>query len=265
MTWQNFQYAFLHAARDAGAANLFAFSSRADGHPLAFAIDDRAGSYVTFAAASASQYIQMDRGAAGLEAIERLIIPAGHNLDGVEVRVRSATDVGITAGVTLLVDSVTMDAGIVDEDFDASSTQQYVRIDFPNDNFKPQITQLVYTRTRTTTRGPEQGWVDMLRHNTLDFPMESRAIASLSLGADQRFFELAYRDVRDSADLAVFSELLAEVGTSRPFWVDEPFTDADPIWMKLTEDSRQLQDPEAPAATDEPKKQIELSMLEHLA
>ena len=271
MTWQNFQYCILHAARDAGAAAISAWEVAATGFPFDFLIDDRAGALCKFTTSTSAHFVQLNRGAAGLEEIARLIIPAGHNLNTENVRVRTATDAPFTAGVVeILAETAISSAGIIDLAMaggtEAQRQQQYVRIDFPNSgSLVPEIPELIYTRTRTTTRGPEQGWGDMLVHNTHDFPLESGAVASLSLGADRRLFELVYRDVVLAADLLVFSDLLSTCGTSKPFYIDEPFTGSDPIWMKLTEDSRQVQDPAIPAATDAPQKQINLSMLEHLA
>jgi hypothetical protein len=47
--------------------------------------------------------------------------------------------------------------------------------------------------------------------------------------------------------------------------MDPPFDTETVIWVKLTEDSRQIQDPAVPASTDSTQRQIELAMLEHLA
>jgi hypothetical protein len=225
-------------------------------------IDDRAGSLCTFAGSAADHYYQIDRGATGLDAITRLIIPSGHNLGGNTITLQADDDVAFGSATALLTTSAVA-AGLIDKTF-ASNQERYLRLSI-NGTGTWAVPELVFTNTRTTTRGPEQGWVDMLLHNTLDFTKESGSIASLALGADRRLFELTYRDVILTADLLVFSDLISTCGTSKPFWVDEPFTGSDPIWMKLTEDSRQVQDPAIPAATDAPQKRIELSMLEHLA
>ena len=104
-----------------------------------------------------------------------------------------------------------------------------------------------------------------LRHNTLDFEKESGAIASLSLGSDRRLIEYVYRLVNESADLTVFSELIATCGTSKPFLLDPCFDTEDAIWMTLTEDSRQQLARAAPGSPDSARPEIKLSMLEHVA
>ena len=271
MTWQGFQYAFLHAARDAGAAAITTNNAFTTAGPKDFLIDDRAGALCIFSTAETDHYIQIDRGAGTLEEIARLIIPEGHNLDTETVRVRTDTAVDFSADPTeILVETAISGTGIIDEAMaggtEAQRKYRYVRVDFPNAGaITPEIPELILTRTRTTDRGPEKGWDDYLVHNTQDFPLRSGAVASLSDGADRQFYGLDYRDVKLAADLLVFSDLIATCGTSKPFYVDKPFTGEDPVWVKLTEDSRQTQDEAVPAATDAPMKHIRLSMLEHLA
>jgi hypothetical protein len=262
MTWQSFQYAFLHAARDAGAA---AITDNSHGwltaNPKDFLIDDRAGSLATFDSSESDHWIEVDRGTGTLEAIDRLIIPSGHNLAGATLTVTSGAS--SPPGTTRLT-AAAVAAGMIDEAV-TSNNDRYVRIAFTVTSGAWAIPQLIYTRTRTTTRGPEPGWVDMLRHNTLDFTKESGSVASLALGADRRYFELTYRLVVLAADLLVFSDLLSTCGTSKPFYIDEPFTGSDPIWVKLVEDSQQQLDRASPGSPDSARPEIRLAMLEHLA
>ncbi|MHC4715136.1 MAG: hypothetical protein ACYTAN_18010, partial [Planctomycetota bacterium] len=186
MSWRNVQFAFLHAGRDAGAgaiscANTFATNG------AAFLIDDRAGSLSTFTAAATDHWVQYDRGAGTLEEINRLIIPAGHNYNGQNVRVRTDTASDMSADPTeILPKAAVSSAGIIDLAMtggtEAQRKYRYVRIDDDDAaSWNPQTPQHILTRTRTTTRGPEQGWTDYYQHNTLHFEKESGSIASLAL------------------------------------------------------------------------------------
>ena len=271
MAWRNTQYAFLHAARDAGASAITCANTFATTGPKDFLIDDRAGSLATFTAAATDHYIQLDRGAGTLEEIDRIIIPAGHNYNGHNLRVRtdSASDFSVDP-TEILAKTAISAATIIDLAMtggtEAQRKYRYVRIDDDDaESWNPEIPELILTRTRTLTRGPEPNWEDYPTHNTLHFPKESGAIASLSLGADRRYFAFVYRNVKDSDDLAVFSELIAEVGTSRPFYLDPPFDTEAAVWVKLIEDVRQSQDRLYPAGTDSYRPEIPLRMLEHLA
>jgi hypothetical protein len=259
MTWSNFIYMFQHAARDAGAAAITGNNAFHADFPKDFLIDDRAGSLCKFNGSASDHWIQIDRGSGSLGNFSRMIIPSGHNLDGTTLTVK--TGASSPPGTTRFTGAVA--AGIIYEAVTINS-DRYVRLEVTGTGTW-EIPQLIYTTARTTTRGPEPGWGDYFQHNTLDFQKESGAIASLSLGADRRLFELDYRDVNLAADLLVFSELLTTCGTSKPFHIFPAFDTSTPLWVKLTDDSRQTQDESVPAATDSPMKHIRLSMLEHLA
>jgi hypothetical protein len=260
MTWRNPRYCYLHAARDAGAA---AITDNSHGwlaaNPKDFLIDDRAGALATFDSSETDHWIQVDRGAGSLDAIDRLLIPSGHNLAGTTLTVKTgAADPPTTSRF-----SGAVVAGLIDEDITTNS-DRYVRLEITGTGAWA-IPELVYTSTQVTTRGPEPGWLDHLQHNTRHFEKDSGVIASLALGADRRRIEYVYRDVKLAADLLVFAELVATCGTSKPFYLDPCFDTETPVWMKLIEDSRQVQDPAIPAATNTTQRRIELSMLEHLA
>jgi hypothetical protein len=262
MSWRNPRYCYLHAARDAGAAAISTNNTFHADFPKDFLIDDRAGSLCKMGTSEIDHYIQVDRGAGTLDAIDRLIIPVGHNLSGFTFDLYADDNAGM-ASPTTLINGASATAAMIDEDF-ASNQERYVRL-VPVGTGQWAFPELMLTATETTTRGPEPGWVDMLRHNTLDFEKESGSIASLSLGANRRFIEYVYRLVVVAADLTVFSELIAACGTSKPFYLDPCFDTEAAIWMKLTEDSRQQLDRASPASPDSARPEIRLSMLEHLA
>jgi len=261
MSWRNPRYAYLHAARDAGADAITLSHTAGTTDYKDFLIDDRAGSLFKFAESSTGQTITIDRGSGSLDAIDRLIIPAGHNITGT-IDLDADTTSGFTSA-TVLLSGESVSTALIDETF-SSNSEQWLRLTF-NGTGQWEIPELIFTSTKTTTRGPEQGWVDMIQHNTLHLPLESGVVASLARGLDRRRIEYVYRDVNDSGDLAVFAALLATCGTSRPFILDPAFDTETPLWMKLIEDSQQQQDPAVPAATDSTKRRITLPMLEHIA
>ena len=130
-----------------------------------------------------------------------------------------------------------------------------------------EIPELIFTRTRTLTRGPDPEWIDRKRPNTLVFQKESGAAALLSLGADRREFEFSYRGVDDADatnDLALLLALIDAVGTSRPFYLDPPFDTEAAVWVVRDEPGLDGHEGLVPAATDAPVKRITLSMLEWL-
>ena len=263
MSYQGFRYCILHAARDAGAAAITGNNAFHADYPKDFLIDDRAGSLCKFNTSESDHYYQFDRGASGLEALIRLIIPSGHNLDGNTITLQADDDVAFGSPTALLTTSAVA-AGLIDKTF-ASNTERYLRL-LVNGTGAWEVGQIHLTRTRSMVAcGPERGWPDFKRHNTQDFPLESGVVASLSRGADRQVYELLYLDVEDSDDLAIFADLIATCGTSKPFYLDPMFDTESVIWMKLSADSEQQQNPLVPASTDAPQKRIPLAMLEHLA
>lgn len=266
MAWRAPRYGILHAARLSGLASITGLNAWSATEPKDHLIDDRAGSLARFAASDNDHYIQIDRGAGTLEGITRLWIPAGHNWAGADYRLRAATDSGITTSVDTLVATVASpsDGSAIDQSF-ASNTKRYIRLDWPAETGQWALGELVLTNTRTTTRGPEQGWEDSVAHNVLVQALESGAEAALVLGADRRRFDFRYRDVKDSADLTLFADLIEDCGLSHPFLLDPPFDTEAVVWARLQRDVENIQDPRLPAATGSPQRQLRLSILEHVA
>jgi hypothetical protein len=275
MTWRTPRFNYLHAARDAGAGNISLPSyAWATGLGADFLVDDRQGTLATFSTSETDHMIDLDRGSGSLDAIDRAYIPSSHTAGGSQARLIAADDAGFTSGVTLLKNYSTFTTGAAwDQDFLASNTQRYVRLEWGSGSPTGAwgIPELIYTYPEALTIGPEPEWEDYLAHNTLDFPKESGGVASLALGADRRFIRYVYRHVDVAADLTIFSELLSTCGTSKPFLLDPCFGTAPSaqtvpaVWMKLTEDSRQSLDRASPGSPDSARPMIPLSMLEHLA
>lgn len=269
MAWRNPQYSFLHAARTAGVSALSSNNTIAAAFPLDNLIDDRAGSLTKADASAADHYLQLDRGAGGLEELAHLFIPAGHNLNGIDIRVQTATDAAMTVPTAILATVDPATTGLIDLAMtggtEAQRRRRYVRLDFPNDNFTFELPQLVYSRERTTTRGPNPlpGWSDRLVDNTLLFPKSSGVVAALELGADRRRIEYEYRFL-ETADELVFSDLWTECATARPFFLDPAYDDEAAIWVRLVEPIDRRLDTIAPKS-DARAYRRRLIMLEHLA
>ena len=264
MAWRNPRYAFQHAARDAGLSAITPTPVEDADFPADYLIDDRAGSLFKFDSSSASAKIEIDRGAGTLEAVDRILIPTGHNLGTMDIIVEDDDNSGFTSPATLLA-STTVAAGWIDEAM-TSGNQRYLRIRIIGTGTW-EIPELIFTRTRTLTRGPEPRWPDLKRSNTLTFEKESGAAALLSLGPDRRVFEFTYRNVDDgdaTLDLALLLALIDSVGTDRPFIVDPPFDTESALWMVRASDGRDGHEGALPAATDVPVKRLTLSLIEWL-
>lgn len=265
MAWRNPRYMILHAIRNAGASAITPTPAADADFPVDFLIDDRAGSLFKFGSSSSSAKLEIDRGTGTRTVVNRLIIPAGHNLDTMDLIVEEDDNSGFTSPATMLA-ATTVSAGLIDETLNQGN-QRYIRLRIIGTGTW-EIPELYLTEMFTLTRGPDPEWLDRKRTNTLVFEKESGASALLSLGADRREFEFTYRNVDDgdaTSDLARLLLLIDTVGTSRPFYLDPPFDTEGPIWVVRTEDGEDGHEGERPAATDAPVKRITLSMLEWLA
>jgi len=245
MAWRAPRFGLLHAARLAGPGSLSAPNALGSGS-LDHLLDDRAGFFAEFATAETDHTIILDRGAGTLEAIDRLWIPAGHNLDGVDIRVRAATDAAITTGVvTLLASTPVSGSDAIDETL-ASSSLRFVELAFLTSS-APRVSELVYTRTRTTLRGPEADWEDDPLDHTSHLETESGAVYHLIRGPDGRRMSLSYVQAVDADDLVLLEDLFA-LGTGAAFVLDPPYDDEPARWVTLTERSRRNDNP-TPAST----------------
>ena len=266
MAWRAPRYCLLHAARDAGASAITSANAFETAEPKEHLIDDRAGSLARFAASAADHYIQIDRGAGlALEAIDRMWIPPGHNFEGVTLRLRSADDAAFTSGVTALAEDEADETSEQAIDRTAtSSTQRYVRLDFPLDSGTWQLGELVLSRTRTTVRGPARGWQDELAANVESLALRSGAEAVLVQGVNRRRIALPYRDVTEAAALTLLNAL-AVLGPAYPVLVDPAFDSELAVWMRLIDGVSRLQDPQVPAATNQQQTQYDLELLENVS
>ncbi len=267
MAWGNPKWYFLHAARAAGASLISAQNTFATDTEH-FLIDDRLGSLCTFTGAATDHHIQIDRGAGTLEEIDRLIIPVGHNFNGENVRIRTDDNAGFSSPISILSQTAITSAGLINLAATSGTagdrTARYVRFDWPaSSSTNWTIPELILTRERTTTRGPDPRWRDEKRSTSEDFQKASGVISTLQPGVDLRFIEMDYRIVK-AADFAVFDELLDANGTSIPFYLQPAYTTESLVWMKMESAVRRNHDEPAPAANDESKRYV-LSMLENIA
>ena len=118
-------FVFLHAGRLAGDAAITMSPAAVTDFPKFYTIDGRAQSLAKHGSVGAATWV-CDRGAGTLEAIDTLIIPAGHNLGAQTVTVHSDTE-GTFATPTLLK-SFTSAAGQIMQTFTAPSTERWVQV-----------------------------------------------------------------------------------------------------------------------------------------
>ena len=279
MPWRAPVYSMTHALRDAGASSVSTSVAAETGYPVTNLLDDRGSSLFKFSTSASGHYIQVDRGSSlsGADAIDRCWIPPGHNLAGSSIRIRSATDASITTGVTTLLSEDEIDAssaGGVDRGFDVATAQQYIRLDWPTSSGQWELGELLLTARETLERGPESGWEDETVAQVLINEMRSGAEARVITGANRRRFEFRYRDVSVTTDLSTLNAIARDAG-KYPLLVDPPFGASPPetsstlegqaVWCFVDRVVRRRQDPIMPAATDSPRTDFTISLLENVS
>jgi hypothetical protein len=255
MTYRVPSFSSLHAAADAGIAAITSDNEHAS-FPLDNLIDYRNSSLFKFSTAAVDHWIKIDRAAVG-ENINRIIIPAGHNLDGATLSLQYAASDSWPG--TVAEGWTQSGAAIIDRTLDDDSTARWWRLSITTSG-QWEIPQLWLTRKRTPTRGPDPDWgrykVSGVR--TVAFPSRT---ASLSLGPVRVQYRMKWNHL-DSTDLTIFDELLAEVGVDLlPFYIDPPDDNDDALLVKIVGRVTLDQDSKNPAS-DGPAYRAQFTMLE---
>lgn len=264
MAYANPAFGFLHAGRDAGVSGLSSTNAIHADFPLAFLIDDRGGDNLKFNAAAVDHALVVNRGAAGLDAIDRLYIPSGHTFAGGNITVE-ADDAADFVGSTTILASTAVPAGAFDQAL--TETQlQYLRLNCPTSPSTAwELPELRFTNKREITIGPAPDWVDYYISNAEFFPKPSGVRATLVTGPQLRHMEFTYEGAGfpTAADNTTLLAFIQAVGTTVPFLFWTPF-DTLPVMMQMDEDPRRIFDYPAPKSGTE-SYEYRFSMTEHIA
>lgn len=163
-------------------------------------------------------------------AVDRLIIPSGHNLSGATLNIEYSTDnVNWTAAVAQWVGA----SGLITKSW-ASLTRQYWRFRITTPSAIPQIAELFLTSTYTWPRNPQRpsGPLDP-KFNTRNDVTSGGQDMFLVLGPAKRRRE--YPAMRCPSDM--YAEMLALYsawGGYKPFWLLDH--EGNWIFVKFTTD-----------------------------
>jgi hypothetical protein len=221
----------------ASAITLDDGSAHAD-FPVDNLIDDRAGTLFKFAAPRTTAKIEIDLGADFVTGLERLIIPANHNL--VNIRVWQATESDYS-GETSMGSAIDVTPGtLIDYEFPTFTTsKRYIRLSIGGGPIQWQLPQMIFTKIETLTVGPDlANSADGYRANVTRLIQNTGLAPTVLHGPQQRVMEYNYAPIEGN-DLTKMEALIATVGMDKPFFVDPasfsatPAADDPPIWMKF--------------------------------
>lgn len=255
-------FVWSHAGRAAGDASVTMSPAASSTMPKYRSLDGFGQSLAQHGSSSASAYWQVDRGAGTLEAVDRLLIPSGHNLGAQTVAVK-ASATGAYAGEETTLASFTSAAGLIEQAV-TSSTARYLRVSFGGTG-QWEYGEMWLGRTRTPSSAVvvDPGWKRPPLSNVTVQRFPTGVQGSVVNGPDQRTLGMTLRWVAGS-DLTLFEDLATACGAAKaPFWVGGP-DDATPTMLAwLSAISAWEQDSEVPQATG-PTYTVQLELVEAL-
>jgi hypothetical protein len=164
--------------------------------------------------------------------VNRLIIPAGHNFNGLLIKLQYSTT-GAWAGEQVDALSWTQaDALLIDKTFSAQ-TKQYWRLNIGAPGSNPQLTEMYLTKDVTFIRGPAYGAMVGTKKNLIIDQTQSGITRKVKLGETKkhRRYDLNYISATQKTDFEAWDALCEGV---KNFYIHD-YDDAC-IFMELTQD-----------------------------
>jgi hypothetical protein len=192
-----------------------------DSYPLTRLYDRNIGrEFRTTAAVTTA--IQIDQGSSGSGSIDRLLVPSGHNLNGMTLDVRYSDN----GSAWSYASQWTGAAGLINQSW-VTAVHRYWRFVITSPASIPRIPELFFTSTQAWTRNPSRPSGDI--DPAFNVKREETAGGQsrfLVMGAARR--HRAYRVERCSASMATSILTLNDYWAgSSPFW----FCDPDGNWI----------------------------------
>lgn len=226
-------FAWRHALRDALAinpANVNISESVTAATPESWIADNQARRLVVLSGSGAITVL-INRGIASRSAVDRLIVPAGHNLSGRRIGILSSMDGTYAAlteiftysrlrGSAQVTSTATMHGGTNVFDF-PPSTSRYLVVSFSALNTQiGEIGELWLTTKERPTAGYSSGYAYGYQPNVAINLLRSGADAVVELGSQKRTLSVTTPPIA-GGDHQLYARMLDEIGTSRdPVWVD---------------------------------------------
>jgi len=239
MAYANPAFGILHAGAVAGFGAITPKNAMAAGQGVERLVDSRTALLAKFAASAPDHDVEVNRGTGTLEAVDRLWIPAGHNLSGSTVTVFS----GASSPASTNRGSVVATSAAVHLAF-TSNTQRFVRVAFSGTG-QWEMGELWITRYRQTVRGIDPGWEAPVSVPTVVMHFATHESTAL-LGPPRRIFHVTFHDVEEgSADATLLGDV-ANLGRAAAFLFWPPSSGALPFIARLQDDGSREQDSPAP-------------------
>lgn len=256
MAYRNPAFVARHFMAEAGVSAITSSATLA-GQGVERLIDYRLAANMKFSTTATGLFVEVDFGAD--QSLDRLIIPAGHNMAGANLRVFANDTSPANGGGSIFVhNEASAGAGLLDFSW-ATVTKRYWRFISPTSG-QWEFGELWFGQRQQTSTGPRIGWELPLFTPAVVRSFATREAVAIA-GPSRRRMNLEHAAL-SGTDLAIYDEVLA-LGVALPFYAYAPDdTLADPILMRLVEDGGRTQDHPIPKATAGPSYTVRLRALE---
>jgi hypothetical protein len=242
MAYRSPRYSYVHAAREVGAAAVTVSDTAHTDFPEDNLIDDRAATLFMWSAGVTNPTIDIDLGADFDTGLNRLIIPANHNIELITVNEDTDSNYGSMDELNAADDTINAGEQYDSGTFDTASTQRYIRIIITGGSVQYYLPQIFLTKIATLTVGPVLSEApDWKKPNITQLAQPTGLLPTIQHGPDQRVLEYPYEYRLSGADLTAMEAFVSAVGMHSPFFVDPaefhatPGTDEPPLWMRFAE------------------------------
>ncbi len=247
MALQNPQLYARHIIRTAGSANLTSSVAAAAGFPITRLLDDQAKRLFKFSTSAANHTVTIDQTAAPL-LCDAIIIPAGHNLGGEVIEVRSSADPASWPGTLRKSFTAAAGTGIILNEFSAF-TADHIRIQFTGTG-QFEFGELVLTLILALVLGPVPRFSDFAEPNFGQARMLSGEVFRNIRGSAQRAIEIEWNRLGFVDQLKL--DLLASESQNGvlPVYFRSPYDDKADIPVRIIDGLiRREQDSPNPGGT----------------
>jgi hypothetical protein len=259
VTWRSPRFFAIHAAQDAGLDAISTVGTEDADYPLVNLINERVDFPFKWTDDTALHSIDIDLGATPVTGLDHVYIPKDHGLGGAKIKIEDADNPSFTSPNELLAATLIFSDTIAAlYEFDAVSSERYIRVSFPDNSGAWEISELWLTQAIDPTYGIEQDWTADVDVRSVDFTDGT----AVEIGEPLRRFEFTYRAVGEDnpTDLAMLEGFISYVSADRPFVVEPPWANTLTGIFKLDNGGATRAEPNVPTGLS--LKQFELSMTE---
>jgi hypothetical protein len=167
----------------------------------------------------ANFYITFDQGAVISYEVDRLLIPAGHNLDGLLLKLQYSTD-NFATDVHDAASWTQSGSGLIDKAFTAQ-TKQYWRLNIEWPSYAPELAEIFLTKSYVFERNPNYGCIESSRDNVSRQESQSGMVYKAEFGEIKKYRKYSLTRISSAQKTNLESAGLHLGITLKPFYLED--------------------------------------------